>query len=119
MIKFPSPVFFLPHFQFLPKQSESTARGVFPQVAKLILHRFWGFALLPSQLRRVGRAGKVVERRFAGGEGPANKRMLYQHNFHDHSMRPVATEKLGGGSAFASVSTNEAAMLLLRAMFKL
>ena len=76
MVKFdqiPFASFFLAHLQFLPKQSVSTARGFFPQVAKLILRRCWGYALLPSQLRRVGRADKVVERRFAGGEGPSNE----------------------------------------------
>ena len=35
--------------------------------------RCWGYALLPSQLRRVRRADKVVERRFAEERGPLTR----------------------------------------------
>ena len=48
----------------------------FDQVAKLMLRRFWGHALLPSQLRRVGRADKVVERRFAEERGPLTSYLM-------------------------------------------
>ena len=64
------------------------ARGFFPQVAKLTLRRCWGYALLPSQLRRVGRADKVVERRFAGGEGPTNK-STSPSKTTNHIIKPV------------------------------
>ena len=46
---------------------------VFGLFAKLTLRRCWGCALLPSQLRRVGRADKVVERRFAKERGPLTR----------------------------------------------